>query len=75
VAQVRAVLATASIASEFGAGIGLLAGFIAVLGFVAQARPTFTGAPEHEVRQAVVMGGLCGLLAGILVIVLSAAVG
>lgn len=69
------VLVTASIASQFGASVGLLAGLIAVLGFIAQARPTLSGAPEKEIRQAVVAGGLGGLVIGAFVIVLSAALG
>jgi hypothetical protein len=66
------VLVTASIASDFATGVGLLAGSIAVFGFVAQAYPALTRASESAVRRLVVIGGLVGLAAGGFVIVLSA---
>jgi hypothetical protein len=66
---------TASIASEFAAGVGLLAGAIAVFGFVAQVSPALSGAGDWRVRRAVARGGLFGLGIGCLVIVLSAIIG
>ena len=64
--------ATASIASESAAGLGLLAGAIAVFGFIAQVSPALSGAGDWRVRRAVARGGLLGLAIGCVVIVLSA---
>ncbi len=69
------MLVTASIAGSFAAGVGLLAGSIAVFGFVAQAYPALSGAGDWEVRRAVAKGGLLGLAIGGFVIVLSAIIG
>lgn len=45
------------IAVEMATAIGLLAGLIAVCGFLANAGPTLSGAPEEEIREATVAGG------------------
>lgn len=66
------MLVIGSIAGDFAAALGLFAGAIAVLGFLAQALPTLAGASEQEVRQAMVIGGLVGCLGAIFVILLSA---
>jgi len=63
---------TASIASEFGSDVGVLAGMIAIGGFLAHARPVLDADDEEQIRQATVRGGLVGLCAGVLVVVLSA---
>lgn len=69
------MLATASIASDFAAGLGLLAGAIAVFGFLFQIYPALSGASDPEVRRFVAVGGLTGLVAGACVMVLSAIIG
>jgi hypothetical protein len=69
------VLVAASIASDFATGVGLLAGMIAVVGFLAQAGPARAGDAERKVRRATLAGGLLGFVAGAAVIVLSAFVG
>jgi hypothetical protein len=69
------MLVIASIANEFAAGTGLLAASIAVLGFIGQAYPALSGAPEQRIRQAVAVGGLVGLSLGGFVILLSAILG
>jgi hypothetical protein len=69
------VLATASIASDFATGVGLLAGMIAVVGFLTQVGPALTGESERKIRRATVTGGLLGFVAGAAVIVLSALLG
>jgi len=43
--------------------IGLMAGLIAVGGFLAHVRPALQGRPETELRSATVRGGLGGLVA------------
>ena len=68
------MVAIASIAGDFGAAVGALAGMIAVTGFVAHAGPVLREGSEHEVRQAMVRGGLAGLGVATAVIVLSAIV-
>jgi len=65
----------ASIASNIANGIGLLAGMIAVTGFLAHARPVLAGDPEEEIRQSMVRGGVIGFAVGSIVIVLSALIG
>ncbi|MET0559310.1 MAG: hypothetical protein ABW065_11635 [Solirubrobacterales bacterium] len=54
------MLVTASIASDFAAGLGLLAGAIAVFGFLFQVYPALLGASDREVRRFVAVGGLTG---------------
>jgi hypothetical protein len=66
------VLVTASIASDFATSVGVLAGMIAVTGFLAQAYPTLSGDSDEEIRRTTVSGGLFGFAIGALVIVLSA---
>ena len=66
------MLLTASIATEFGTAVGVLAGTIAVGGFLGHAGPALGGAPELEVRRGTAKGGLAGLVAAALVVVLSA---
>jgi hypothetical protein len=63
------------IAGEFAIGVGLLAGMIAVCGFIAHARPTLSRASAREIRAATVIGGLAGLGIGLLVVVLSVIAG
>jgi hypothetical protein len=66
------VLVTASIASDFGTAVGVLAGTIAVGGFLGHVRPALAEDPELEVRRAMAKGGLAGLAAAVVVVVLSA---
>jgi hypothetical protein len=60
------------LASESATVVGFLAGLIAVCGFIAHSGPVLAGGSEKRVRQATVIGGLGGLAAGLLVVVLSA---
>jgi hypothetical protein len=60
------------LASEFATLIALLAGLIAVCGFLAHAGPVLAGAPEEKIREATVLGGIAGLALGAGVVVLSA---
>jgi hypothetical protein len=66
------MVSAASIASDFATGVGLLAGMIAVTGFLSHARPVLSGDSENEIRRATVFGGVAGFVIGALVIVLSA---
>jgi hypothetical protein len=66
------MLVLGSVAGDFGAAVGVLAGMIAVTGFLAHAGPVLSGASEEEVRRATVRGGLAGFALGAAVIVLSA---
>jgi hypothetical protein len=66
------MLAIGSIAGDFAGAVGLCAGTIAVLGFLAQARPALLGGSDEEVRQAMVKGGLGGFTCAIFVMLLSA---
>jgi uncharacterized protein with PQ loop repeat len=66
------MLVIGSIAGDFAAALGLFAGAIAVLGFLAQAFPTLSGASDQAVKQAMVIGGLTGCLCATLVMLLSA---
>jgi hypothetical protein len=51
--------------------IGLMAGGIAVGGFIGHARPSLLGKPELELRQMTTIGGLAGLALAVLIVVLS----
>jgi hypothetical protein len=61
-----------SIVDTFATGTGLLAGAIAVGGFISHVGPALAGSSEKKVRKATVLGGLAGFGFGSLVIVLSA---
>jgi hypothetical protein len=66
------VLVAGSVVSEFATSVGLLAGLIAVGGFIAHAGPVLLEHGEERIRQATVVGGLVGLSVGAFVMVLSA---
>jgi hypothetical protein len=66
------MLVLGSFMGDFGAAVGVLAGMIAVTGFLAHAGPALSGASEEEVRRAMVRGGLGGFAGGSFVVVLSA---
>jgi hypothetical protein len=66
------MVVAASIVDTFATGTGLLAGAIAVGGFISHVGPALSGSSEKKVRQATVLGGLAGLGFGSSVIVLSA---
>ena len=66
------MLPIGSIVDDFAAGLGLVAGMIAVAGFIAHAPSVLGGASDREVQQATVAGGLVGCVAAAFVIVLSA---
>jgi len=68
------MLPIGSIASESGTAIGVLAGMIAVGGFLAHAPRVLFGAPAAEVQRATAIGGLAGFGFGALVVFLSAIV-
>ena len=52
--------------------VGLVAGLIAVGGFLGHVQPALAGANEKEIRQATVRGGLGGVALALAVVVLSA---
>jgi hypothetical protein len=58
--------------SEFALGSGGYAAAIAVGAFIGQVVPGLTGAPEKKLRRYTVVGGLAGMGAASLVILLSA---
>lgn len=68
------MLVIGSIASDFGTAVGVVAGMIAVGGFLAHAPKALARASEKDVQVATVMGGLVGCWLGGLVVVLSAIV-
>jgi hypothetical protein len=61
-----------SIAGEFATGLGVVAGMIAVAGFIAHAPSVLNGASDRAIQQATVAGGLVGCVVAAFVIVLSA---
>jgi hypothetical protein len=69
------VLPLASIAGDFATTVGVLAGMIAVGGFIGHAPSVLDGASDQEIQQATVIGGLTGGVIGIFVVVLSAIAG
>jgi hypothetical protein len=69
------MIAVASIAGQFAAGVGMTAAAIAVFGFLAHAPPALSDADEKKIRAATVRGGLAGLAISLAVGVLSAVVG
>lgn len=60
--------------NEFTTVVGLLAGMIAVGGFLGHVRSALAGADEEELRRATVRGGLGGVVGGVVVVVLSASI-
>ena len=52
---------SAVLITDAAAGIGPAAGFIAVGGFLAHARPVLAGKDDRAIRSATVIGGLGGL--------------
>jgi hypothetical protein len=66
------MLPIGSIAGDFATAVGILAGMIAVGGFVGHAPSVLDRASDREIQQATVVGGLTGGVIGILVVVLSA---
>lgn len=69
------MLVIGSIASDFGTAVGVVAGMIAVGGFLGHAPKVMAGAPEKDVQMATVIGGLAGCWFGSSVVVLSATLG
>jgi hypothetical protein len=69
------MLVIGSIASDFAAAVGLLAGTIAVAGFLGHVRPALSGASEEAVRRAMARGGLGGGMLAVFVMLLSAMAG
>jgi hypothetical protein len=55
--------------------VGLMAGGIAVGGFLGHARPSLNGEPDVELRRMTILGGLAGLAAVGVLIALSVVVG
>jgi hypothetical protein len=66
------VLPIASFASDFATAVGIVAGMIAVGGFIGHVPSVLTGAPDREIQEATVSGGIAGGSIGVLVVVLSA---
>jgi hypothetical protein len=69
------MLVVGTIASEVATFVGLMAGAIAVGGFLGHAGPTLSGGTEDELREATVIGGLWGLAGACVVIILSVSIG
>jgi hypothetical protein len=61
-----------AIVNQFGTGLGVLAGGIAVGGFLSHVGPALAGGQEDELRRATARGGLTGFGIAAGVIVLSA---
>jgi hypothetical protein len=66
------VLPLGSIADDFATAVGVVAGMIAVGGFVGHAPWVLNRGADHEIQQATVIGGLLGGAVGAFVVVLSA---
>jgi hypothetical protein len=66
------VFPLASFASSFATAVGLVAGTIAVGGFLSHVKPALSGVSEVELRKATAIGGLAGLGVGSFVVILSA---
>jgi hypothetical protein len=66
------MLPVASFVGDFAAAVGIVAGMIAVGGFIGHAPSVLNGAPDREIQQATVSGGIAGGSIGALVVVLSA---
>ncbi len=66
------MLLIGSIPADVATAVGVLAGLIAVAGFLAHARPVLRGDTPETIQKATVIGGLAGCVGGILVVVLSA---
>jgi len=60
---------------QFAVVVGLVAGMIAVGGFLGHVRPAIAGAGERELRRRTAIGGLAGLAGAAAVIVLSVYIG
>jgi hypothetical protein len=58
--------------SDSATGAGLTAAAIAVGGFIAHIEPALSNADEQRLRKATVKGGIGGIWAAVVVIVLSA---
>gem|GEM_PF-867651 len=54
--------------------VGLMAGCVAVGGFIGHAGPSLSGAPAAELRRLTTVGGIGGLCASLVIIVLSVCV-
>jgi hypothetical protein len=61
--------------SDAATGTGLMAAAIAVCGFMAHARPAFSGDDEQRIRKMTVAGGVGGMALALFIIVLSALTG
>jgi hypothetical protein len=55
--------------------VGLLAGWIAVGGFIGHVRPSLSGGSDSELRHATTIGGLVGLGFALLLVVISVVFG
>jgi hypothetical protein len=62
------------VVGEFAMVVGLLAGTIAVGGFIAHVPQALSDASESEIRKATVLGGSAGLCLALVVVVLSASI-
>jgi hypothetical protein len=62
----------ATLMSDSATGCGLIAGAIAVCGFIGHSRLALAGADEQRLRRATTIGGLVGFGFAALIIVLSA---
>jgi hypothetical protein len=69
------MLVVGSILSQSATIVGLIAGAIAVGGFIGHAEPSLSGKSEEKLRRATTIGGPVGLAAAALAIALSVSVG
>jgi hypothetical protein len=66
------MLPIASFAGDFATAVGVVAGMIAIGGFIGHAPSVLGGAPDREIQEATASGGIIGGSFGLLVVVLSA---
>jgi len=62
----------ATLMTDSATGCGLVAGAIAVCGFIAHSRLALAGANEQRLKRATTVGGLAGIGLAAFIIVLSA---
>ena len=71
----RGMVVVGTVLSQSATIVGLMAGTIAVGGFIAHAGPALSGQHDEGLRRATTIGGLGGLVGAVFLIVWSAAVG
>lgn len=64
-----------SIVGDGAAGVGVVAGMVAICGFLTHAGPVLQRRDEAEIRIATVVGGIAGFAMGCLIVVAQIIVG